>query len=90
MDNPDETHAKLGDYLAQFMSASGGRREQTHTPANTVPVQQLSAMKPQEAFNGQSSDWSPSCKCGFPVQERSLTVGSLALKTHKASGHVRG
>jgi hypothetical protein len=62
MDNPDETHAKLGDYLAQFMSATSGSQEPTHTPANTVPVQQLSEMKPEEAFNGNCSDWSPSCK----------------------------
>jgi len=57
-----ESFGKLEGYLAQYVSATSGRQEQTQGSNVTVPVQAASTMESTQTASIQSSDWSPTCK----------------------------
>jgi 3-deoxy-7-phosphoheptulonate synthase len=59
-----EGHAKLTDYVSQFMAAASGQpQSQSSQPTMSANSTQLPERPKQEAeANGESEGWSPACK----------------------------
>jgi hypothetical protein len=84
-----ESYGKLENYLAQYMSATSGRHEPHQNTENTVPIPATDSMQEKSSSNGESSEWSPTCRHCSALSSRLLKLDSLALKTHKANCHLR-
>jgi hypothetical protein len=60
-----ESYGRLENYLAQYMSATGGRQEPPHNSNITELVSTANEMETKPVSNGESSDWSPTCEHMF-------------------------